>query len=55
VVQLLLVVPYFGFSLWVFLNFQGAGAIFAHLRQTQKGSALAVYQPQPPIPPEPTA
>lgn len=50
--QCALLVPMVGPSLWMVLNFQGAGAIFAHLRQTQRGSALAAYAP--PAPPTTT-
>jgi cytoskeletal protein CcmA (bactofilin family) len=46
--QLAFLIPVIGTSLWLVLNFQGAGAIFVHLRQTQKGAALAAHQAQPP-------
>jgi hypothetical protein len=41
---LLPMVPLIGTSLWLILGFQGAGALYTHLRQTQSGSALAIYQ-----------
>lgn len=46
--QLAFLIPVIGTSLWLVLNFQGAGAIFVHLRQTQRGAALAAHQAQPP-------